>query len=87
VKNDAYLKLDAALQVATGATAMSAEHELSEHPTKLRGEKDLQSVLEEGGRSTLSSAKGSESQPTSRETKVASIFAAFRRTRSKAERP
>jgi signal transduction histidine kinase len=54
VKNDAYLKLDAALQVATGATAMSAEHELSEHPTKLGGEKDLQSVLEEGGRSTLS---------------------------------
>lgn len=54
VKNDAYLKLDAALQVATSATAMSAEHELSEHPTKLGGEKDLQSVLEEGGRSTLS---------------------------------
>ena len=54
VKNAAYLKLDAALQVATGATAMSAQHELSEHPTKLGGEKDLQSVLEEGGRSTLS---------------------------------
>jgi signal transduction histidine kinase len=52
-KNDAYLKLDATLQVATGATAMSAEHELSEHPTKLGGERDLQLVLDEGGSSAL----------------------------------
>jgi signal transduction histidine kinase len=53
VRNDAYLKLDAALQVATGATAMSAEHELSEHPTKSGGERDLQLVLDEGQSSAL----------------------------------
>jgi len=53
VRNDAYLRLDAALQVATGATTMSAEHELGEHVTKLGGEKDLQLVLEEGGSSAL----------------------------------
>ena len=53
VRNDAYLKLDAALQVAAGATAMSAEHELSEHPTKSGGERDLQLVLDEGGSSAL----------------------------------
>jgi signal transduction histidine kinase len=53
VRNDAYLRLDAALQVATGATAMSAEHELGEHATKLGGEKDLQLVLEESGSSAL----------------------------------
>ena len=53
VRNDAYLRLDAALQVATGATAMSAAHELGEHPTKLGGERDLQLVLEEGGSSAL----------------------------------
>jgi signal transduction histidine kinase len=52
-RDDAYLKLDATLQVATGATAMSAEHELSEHPTKLGGERDLQLVLDEGGSSAL----------------------------------
>jgi signal transduction histidine kinase len=46
-KNDAYRHLDAALQVATGATAMSAEHELSEHSTKAAGEADIQSVLNE----------------------------------------
>jgi signal transduction histidine kinase len=45
-KQDAYLRLDAALQVATGATAMSAEHELNEHPTKFGGERDLQLVLD-----------------------------------------
>ncbi len=49
VRNDAYSKLDSALQVATGATAMSAEHEFNEHPTKGGGEKDLQSVLDETG--------------------------------------
>jgi signal transduction histidine kinase len=52
-RNDAYLRLDAALQVATGATAMSAEHELNEHPTKVGGEKDLQSVLDEPGTAVL----------------------------------
>jgi signal transduction histidine kinase len=52
-RNDAYLRLDAALQVATGATAMSAAHELGEHATKLGGERDLQLVLEEGGSSAL----------------------------------
>ena len=53
VKNDAYLRLDAALQVAASATAMSAEHELSEHSTQSEGERDLQSVLEETGSSAL----------------------------------
>ena len=53
VRNDAYSKLDSALQVATGATAMSAEHELNEHPTKDGGEKDLQSVLDDTGSSDL----------------------------------
>jgi signal transduction histidine kinase len=53
VRNDAYLRLDAALQVATGATAMSAEHESGEHATKPGGERDLQLVLEEGGSSAL----------------------------------
>lgn len=49
VRNDAYSKLDSALEVATGATAMSAEHEFNEHPAKDGGEKDLQSVLDETG--------------------------------------
>jgi signal transduction histidine kinase len=52
-KNDAYQRLDAALQVATSATAMSAEHELSEHSTKAAGERDLQSVLDESKSSAL----------------------------------
>ena len=52
-KNDAYQRIDAALQVATGATAMSAEHELSEHSTKAAGERDLQSVLDESKSSAL----------------------------------
>jgi signal transduction histidine kinase len=46
-KNEAYRQLDAALQVATGATSMSAEHELTEHSTKAAGEADIQSVLSE----------------------------------------
>jgi signal transduction histidine kinase len=54
VKEDAYLRLDAALQVATGATAMSAEHELNEHPTKSGGERDLQQVLDETSNKALS---------------------------------
>jgi len=49
----AYHRLDAALQVATGATAMSAGHELNEHSTKLAGEADLQEVLAENGTSAL----------------------------------
>jgi signal transduction histidine kinase len=53
VKNDAYLKLDATLHVATSVTAMSAEHELSEHPTRFGGERDLQLVLDESGSSAL----------------------------------
>ena len=53
VRNDTYLRLDTALQVATGATSMSAEHELQEHQTKLGGELDLQSVLTEAGNSAL----------------------------------
>lgn len=53
VRNDAYLRLDAALQVATGATAMSAEHEFNEHATKPGGENDLQSVLDEAGGTDL----------------------------------
>lgn len=46
-KSDAYRRLDEALQVATAATSMSAEHELSEHSTKAAGEADIQSVLSE----------------------------------------
>ena len=57
VRNDAYLRLNAALQVATGATAMSAEHELNEHSTKGAGEKDLQSVLDEAGSSRLTNTQ------------------------------
>lgn len=53
VRNGAYLRLDAALQVATGATAMSGEHELNEHSTKAAGEKDLQLVLDEAANSGL----------------------------------
>ncbi len=45
--NEAYGRLDAALQVATGATSMSAEHELSEHSSQAAGEADIQSVLSE----------------------------------------
>jgi signal transduction histidine kinase len=46
-RNDANRRLDTALQVATGATSMSAEHELTEHSTKAAGEADIQSVLSE----------------------------------------
>jgi signal transduction histidine kinase len=46
-RHDVYQRLDAELRVAAGATAMSAEHELNEHPTKPAGERDLQSVLDE----------------------------------------
>ncbi len=53
VRNDAYLRLDAALRLATDATAMSAEHELNEHSTKAAGEDDLQAVLDEAGSSAL----------------------------------
>ncbi len=53
VRNGAYLRLDAALQVATGATAMSGEHELNEHSTRAAGEKDLQFVLDEAANSGL----------------------------------
>ena len=53
LRNGAYLRLDAALQVATGATAMSGEHELNEHARKVAGEKDLQLVLDEAGNSGL----------------------------------
>ena len=53
VRNGAYLRLDAALQVATGATAMSGEHELNEHSTKAAGEKDLQFVLDEAATQAL----------------------------------
>jgi len=51
--NDAYRRLDAALQVATGAIVMSGEHELNEHQEKLRGEQDLQSVLDGSSTSIL----------------------------------
>ncbi len=53
VRSDAYLRLDAALQVAAGATAMSGEHELNEHSTKAAGERDLQFVLNDAGSSAL----------------------------------
>jgi heavy metal sensor kinase len=53
VRNDAYSKLDAALQVAVGATAMSAEHEMNEHSQKNAGEADLQSVLDQARNGSL----------------------------------
>lgn len=53
IRNDAYSQLDSALQVATGATAMSAEHEFNEHTTKGAGEADVQSVLNETGTGSL----------------------------------
>jgi signal transduction histidine kinase len=46
IRNGAYSRLDAELDVALGATAMSAEHELNEHSTQAAGEKDLQAVLD-----------------------------------------
>ncbi|HEX4750831.1 MAG TPA: ATP-binding protein [Bryobacteraceae bacterium] len=46
-KNDLYRRLDTGLQVASGATAMSAEHELNEHANRASGERDLQDVLNE----------------------------------------
>jgi heavy metal sensor kinase len=49
VRRQAYSRLDSTLQVATGATAMSAEHELKEQATQLEGEQDLQSVLDQTG--------------------------------------
>jgi|GEM_PF-1187904 len=53
IRNDAYSQLDSALQVATGATAMSAEHEFNEHSTKGAGETDVRSVLTETGNASL----------------------------------
>ena len=52
-KSYAYQRLDAALQVASGATAMSAEHELNEHSAPKAGEQDLQSVLDESESAAL----------------------------------
>ena len=56
-RDDAYSKLDAELQVATGATAMSAGHELSEHARQGAGEKDLQAVLNDVGGSDLTATQ------------------------------
>lgn len=47
VRNDAYLRLDGALQVAMDSTAMSFKHEFNEHSTKHGGELDVQLVLNE----------------------------------------
>jgi signal transduction histidine kinase len=54
---DAYAKLDGELQIATGATAMAAGHELNEHPTKADGEDDLKAVLNDVGSSDLSTTQ------------------------------
>ncbi len=54
---DAYARLDGELQVATGATAMAAGHELNEHKTKDDGEEDLQAVLNDVGSSDLVSTQ------------------------------
>ena len=53
VSKDAYARLDGELQVATGATAMAASHELNEHPTKDDGIEDLRAVLDDVGSSDL----------------------------------
>lgn len=50
VRTQAYASVDTALHVATGATAMSALHELSEHPDQAGGERDLQLVLDEAAK-------------------------------------
>jgi heavy metal sensor kinase len=42
-----YTDLDSGLHVAVVATAMSAEHELSEHAAQRDGEADLQTILDE----------------------------------------
>src|ERR1700761_1053221 len=42
-----YRRLDATLQVATAATAMSAGHEMAEHSTQADCEADLRSVLQQ----------------------------------------
>jgi heavy metal sensor kinase len=47
VRNDTYSKLDSALRVAVDGTAMSATHELNEHPRQAAGDADLQAVLQE----------------------------------------
>lgn len=53
VRAEAYSRLDAALQVAVGATAMSADHEMDEHAKKADGEADLQAVLSDSGTAIL----------------------------------
>jgi signal transduction histidine kinase len=57
VSKDAYAKLDGELQVATGATAMSAGHELNEHRTQAAGEADLRAVLDDVGNSDLTTTQ------------------------------
>lgn len=46
VRHQTYSRVDTALQVAIGATSLSAQHELSEHPDQAGGEADLQMVLD-----------------------------------------
>lgn len=46
-KSEAYKRLDASLEIAASATAMSAEHEFNENSTQRAGERDLRSVLTE----------------------------------------
>lgn len=46
-QSEAYKRLDASLEIAASATAMSAEHEFSENSTQRAGERDLRSVLNE----------------------------------------
>ena len=45
VSKDFYSKIDSALRIAVNATAMLAEHEINESPTKAEGEAGLRSVL------------------------------------------
>ncbi len=53
MRNNLYSDLKTELQVAVDGTAMSAEHEFTENSTALRGEADLQAVLEERGKAAL----------------------------------
>ncbi|HEX4773446.1 MAG TPA: ATP-binding protein [Bryobacteraceae bacterium] len=53
-RSQAFARLDAGLMVTTGAMAMSARHELSEHITQADCEADLQAVLDEAKSADLS---------------------------------
>ena len=56
-RQQAYTDLDSALNVATGATAMSTAHELAEHDKQRDIEADLQNILDAASDSVLPSTQ------------------------------